>query len=56
MSSTRRSYILTKNPKLYCPHCTKHLRISNLQKKLWCQNCYLYIEDEDMTKKFTENL
>ena len=48
----RKHYIKTRYPKMFCPHCSTRLEISNLNKKLWCPECYKYVKEEDLMNKF----
>ncbi len=49
-------YTVTMNPRLYCPDCKTHLKISNLQKKYWCKECYGYIPPERLTDNFIRGI
>lgn len=40
-----KKYLLTEHPRLFCPKCKTHLRITNLQKKYWCTECYEYVPE-----------
>ncbi|MEK6884068.1 MAG: hypothetical protein AABY22_30850 [Nanoarchaeota archaeon] len=52
----KHSYIQTKYPKLFCPECGYHLKISNLNKKLWCKPCFKYVKEESLMDKFLKGV
>ena len=52
----KKKYLLTKKPKLYCPECKTHLKISNINKKLWCEDCYEYIDKDKLVENYTRGI